>query len=103
MGKFSPSQPRETPGISDHAMIGNLKTAAMISEDGSIESFCAPYFDSPSVFARILDANKGGHFSIQPVGKGSYKTKQSYLPSSNVLSTKVRFRLFPFVSCFSGY
>lgn len=58
---------------------------------------CIPYFDSPSVFARILDENKGGHFSITPWVQrvswltGStfdYTTKQQYMPNSNVLSTK---------------
>ncbi|KZT59027.1 glycoside hydrolase family 15 protein [Calocera cornea HHB12733] len=72
--------------IQDHALIGNLRTAALISIDGSIESYCVPDFDSPSIFARILDKNKGGHFSISP--KLSFTPKQAYLPSSNVLRTK---------------
>ncbi|KAH9982232.1 glycoside hydrolase family 15 protein [Lactifluus volemus] len=66
--------------------IGNLRTAALVSTDGSIESYCVPDFDSPSVFARILDKDKGGHFSISP--RISFSTKQNYLPSSNVLQTK---------------
>jgi GH15 family glucan-1,4-alpha-glucosidase len=73
-------------GIQDHALIGNLRTAALVSIDGSIESMCIPYFDSPSVFARILDANKGGHFSITPTW--NFKPKQAYAPNSNVLVTK---------------
>ncbi|KAI5453257.1 hypothetical protein NCC49_006280 [Naganishia albida] len=73
-------------GIQDHALIGNLKTAALISLDGSIESMCIPYFDSPSVFARILDADKGGHFSVTPTF--NFRTKQMYKPNSNVLTTK---------------
>ncbi|GHJ87775.1 hypothetical protein NliqN6_4177 [Naganishia liquefaciens] len=72
--------------IQDHALIGNLKTAAVISLDGSIESMCIPYFDSPSVFARIVDADKGGHFSITPTF--NFRTKQMYKPNSNVLTTK---------------
>lgn len=48
----------------------------------SVESYCYPNFDSPSVFARILDKDKGGHFSITPTIE--FNTKQSYLPSSNV-------------------
>jgi len=51
-----------------------------------VESYCVPHFDSPSVFARILDKDKGGHFSIQPTIP--YTSKQNYLPSSNVLQTK---------------
>ncbi|WWC89044.1 uncharacterized protein L201_003962 [Kwoniella dendrophila CBS 6074] len=73
-------------GIQDHALIGNLRTAALVSLDGSIESMCIPYFDSPSVFARLVDANKGGHFSITPTW--AFKPKQSYAPNSNVLVTK---------------
>jgi len=73
-------------GIQDHALIGNLRTAATVSIDGSIESMCIPYFDSPSVFARILDANKGGHFSITPTW--NFKPKQAYAPNSNILVTK---------------
>ncbi|KAF9078754.1 glycoside hydrolase family 15 protein, partial [Rhodocollybia butyracea] len=66
--------------------IGNLHTAALVSIDGSIESYCFPNFDSPSVFARILDKDKGGHFSITPTVP--FSTKQNYLPSSNILQTK---------------
>ncbi|KAJ3868900.1 glycoside hydrolase family 15 protein, partial [Lentinula novae-zelandiae] len=66
--------------------IGNLHTAALVSIDGSIESYCVPDFDSPSVFARILDKDKGGHFSITPTV--AFSTKQNYLPSSNILQTK---------------
>ncbi|WVO15208.1 hypothetical protein L204_102857 [Cryptococcus depauperatus] len=77
---------RPIRGIQDHALIGNLRTAALVSLDGSIESMCMPYFDSPSVFARIIDANKGGHFSITPTW--SFKPKQAYAPNSNVLVTK---------------
>ncbi|WVQ79649.1 hypothetical protein IAT38_001749 [Cryptococcus sp. DSM 104549] len=73
-------------GIQDHALIGNLRTAALVSVDGSIESMCIPYFDSPSVFARIVDANKGGHFSITPTWP--FKPKQAYAPNTNVLVTK---------------
>ncbi|KAH8992022.1 glycoside hydrolase family 15 protein [Lactarius akahatsu] len=72
------SKPRDYIPISDHALIGNLRTAALV-----VESYCVPNFDSPSVFARILDKDKGGHFSISP--KGTFTTKQNYLPSSNVV------------------
>ncbi|KAF5365314.1 hypothetical protein D9758_005431 [Tetrapyrgos nigripes] len=52
----------------------------------TVESYCVPDFDSPSIFARILDKDKGGHFSITPTVP--FRTKQNYLPSSNVLQTK---------------
>ncbi|KAE9407921.1 glycoside hydrolase family 15 protein [Gymnopus androsaceus JB14] len=82
---------RDYIAIADHGLqylfrIGNLHTGAMVSTDGSIESYCIPDFDSPSVFARILDKDKGGHFSITPTVP--FSTKQNYLPSSNVLQTK---------------
>ncbi|KAH9919187.1 glycoside hydrolase family 15 protein [Epithele typhae] len=72
--------------IADHGLIGNLRTAALVSIDGSIESYCVPNFDSPSVFARILDKDKGGHWSVTPITP--FTTKQSYLPNSNILQTK---------------
>ncbi|KIK68510.1 glycoside hydrolase family 15 protein [Collybiopsis luxurians FD-317 M1] len=77
---------RDYIAIADHGLIGNLHTAALISIDGSVESYCYPNFDSPSVFARILDKDKGGHFSITPTA--AFSTKQNYLPSSNILQTK---------------
>ncbi|CAE6452239.1 unnamed protein product [Rhizoctonia solani] len=84
-GKYDQEE-RGYVDIQDHALIGNMRTAAMISIDGSVESYCVPNFDSPSVFARILDKDKGGHFSIKP--KIKHSSKQAYLPSSNVLGTK---------------
>jgi GH15 family glucan-1,4-alpha-glucosidase len=69
----------------DYGIIGNCKTAALISKDGSIDWCCFPRFDSPSVFAKILDNKKGGSFEIKPVGK--YKIKQQYIENTNVLET----------------
>ncbi|EGN97770.1 glycoside hydrolase family 15 protein [Serpula lacrymans var. lacrymans S7.3] len=86
MNVHKPSGERDYMSIADHGLIGNLRTAALVSVDGSIESYCIPNFDSPSVFARILDKDKGGHFSITPTVE--FTTKQNYLPSSNVLQTK---------------
>jgi GH15 family glucan-1,4-alpha-glucosidase len=54
----------------------------------TVDYMCWPYFDSPSVFCRILDKDKGGHFTISPAGHGSCTTKQQYLPASNVLQTR---------------
>ncbi|KIJ55275.1 glycoside hydrolase family 15 protein [Sphaerobolus stellatus SS14] len=73
--------------IQDHGLVGNMRTAALISIDGSVESYCVPHFDSPSVFARILDKDKGGHFSVSPRCDG-FSIKQAYLPNSNILTTK---------------
>ncbi|KAI6027945.1 glycoside hydrolase family 15 protein [Pisolithus microcarpus] len=86
MNVQDPSVERDYIPIADHAIIGNLRTAALVSLDGSVESYCIPNFDSPSVFARILDKHKGGHFSITP--NVQFTTKQNYLPNSNILQTK---------------
>ncbi|ORY08170.1 glycoside hydrolase family 15 protein [Basidiobolus meristosporus CBS 931.73] len=72
--------------IESYGLIGNMRTVALSSTDGAIDYFCYPHFDSPSVFARILDKNKGGHFSITPQHYTSIK--QQYLPNSNILTTK---------------
>jgi GH15 family glucan-1,4-alpha-glucosidase len=50
------------PSISDHGLIGDLQTAALVTTGGTVDWFCCPRFDSPSVFASLLDADKGGHF-----------------------------------------
>ena len=73
--------------IEDHGLIGNLQTAALVDTDGTIDWYCCPRFDSPSVFASILDAEKGGHFRIAPEGE-SYKAKQLYLPGTAILITR---------------
>ncbi|KAI8823994.1 glycoside hydrolase family 15 protein [Fimicolochytrium jonesii] len=72
--------------IENYGMIGNMRTVAMCGTDGAIDFFCYPKFDSPSIFARILDQHKGGHFHIFPVGETRHK--QQYLPNSNVLQTR---------------
>lgn len=69
--------------IESYGIIGNMRTAALVGKnDGSIDWFCYPHFNSPSIFARILDAN-AGHFSIQPKLK-AFQTRQHYLPETNV-------------------
>jgi GH15 family glucan-1,4-alpha-glucosidase len=75
------------PEISDHGLIGDLQTAALVATDGTIDWFCCPRFDSPSVFASLLDADKGGFFRIRPEG-GDYVTKQLYLPGTAILVTR---------------
>ena len=70
----------------DYGIIGNCKSAALISRNGSIDWCCLPDFDSSSVFAKILDSEKGGFFSIEPVSK--YNIQQKYLEKTNILITE---------------
>ncbi len=75
------------PPIADHGLIGDLQTCALVSTDGEVDWFCCPRFDSPSVFASLLDRQRGGHFSIRP-HTGGYVTKQLYLPDTAILITR---------------
>ncbi len=75
------------PPIADHGLIGDLQTAALVTTDGTIDWFCCPRFDSPSVFAALLDRTRGGHFRIAPVGR-DFVTKQLYFPDSALLITR---------------
>lgn len=72
----------------NYAVIGNCKTAALISEKGSIDWFCMPDFNSPSVFAKLLDEEVGGCFDI--VTDESYKIDQTYIKNTNIVSTVFR-------------
>ena len=67
-------------------MLGWIEYHDALTRRTPVESYCVPNFDSPSIFARIVDKDKGGHFSITPTVP--FTTKQNYLPSSNVLQTK---------------
>ena len=73
------------PGIAGYGLIGNSRAAALVSRTGSIDWCCLPEFHSPSIFAALLDRNKGGHFSLAPVEK--FESVQAYLPETNVLVT----------------
>ena len=75
------------PKIEDHAIIGDLNTAALVCCDGTIDFLCFPYFDSPSIFASLLDDKKGGSFQIFPMEK-DYNTKQIYISDTNILVTQ---------------
>lgn len=74
--------------IEDHGVIGNMRTAALVGIDGSIDWLCLPHFDSPSVFAAILDDEKGGEFSIAPANLKEATCRQLYWPGTNVLVTR---------------
>ena len=73
--------------IAEHGLIGDLHTVALVGTDGTIDWYCCPRFDSPSVFAAILDADRGGLFRISPDCDG-WSSKQLYLPDTNVLITR---------------
>ena len=73
--------------IENHGIIGNMRSAALVAVDGTIDFFCFPNFDSPTVFAGLLDAGKGGFFAIEPQMNG-IRHKQLYLPDTNILLTR---------------
>ena len=80
------ARPRYLP-IAEHGLIGDLHTVALVGTDGTIDWYCCPRFDSPSVFAAILDADHGGLFRISPDCEG-WSSKQLYLPDTNILITR---------------
>jgi GH15 family glucan-1,4-alpha-glucosidase len=75
------------PLIADHGLIGDLQTAALVATDGSIDWFCAPRFDSPSIFGALLDQQRGGHFRVRPTVE-AFSSKQLYFPDTAVLVTR---------------
>ncbi|MFF4055276.1 glycoside hydrolase family 15 protein [Streptomyces sp. NPDC001668] len=75
------------PLIENHGLIGDLQTAALVTTEGTVDWFCSPRFDSPSVFGALLDKEKGGYCTIQPT-HGTHSTKQLYLPGTAVLVTR---------------
>jgi GH15 family glucan-1,4-alpha-glucosidase len=73
--------------IGEHGLIGDLHTIALVGTEGTIDWYCCPRFDSPSVFGAILDAERGGHYRLRPAVEG-WSTTQLYFPDSNVLITR---------------
>lgn len=73
--------------IEDYGVVGDMNTIALISQQGSLDFLCFPDFDSPSVFAALLDKDKGGFFRIAP-SLETFKSKQLYLPDTNILLTR---------------
>lgn len=72
--------------ISEYAVIGNDNRIALVDADGSIDWCCFPHVAAPSVFARLLDADDGGHFAVRPTA--SYESEQAYRDATNVLHTR---------------
>ncbi len=77
---------RDYKPISAYGAIGNMRTAALIGRDGSIDWCCLPRFDSPSVFAALLDAQRGGRFRVSAEAAGM--GEQQYVDGTNVLKTR---------------
>ncbi|MGW5283288.1 glycoside hydrolase family 15 protein [Streptomyces collinus] len=78
-------RPRYLP-IAEHGLIGDLRSVALVGTDGTIDWYCCPSFDDPSVFAAILDAERGGRFELAAAVPA--RTKQFYFPDTNVLITR---------------
>jgi GH15 family glucan-1,4-alpha-glucosidase len=79
------SSDRPIAKIHDYAAVGDCRSAALVSRYGSVDWLCWPRFDSPSIFAAILDKNKGGYWSISPMGPSQFE--RAYIRDSNVLAT----------------
>jgi GH15 family glucan-1,4-alpha-glucosidase len=73
--------------IADHGLIGDLQTAALVSTDGTVDWFCSPRFDSPSVFGALLDRQRGGHCRIRPAWP-AFEVRQLYFPDTAILITR---------------
>jgi GH15 family glucan-1,4-alpha-glucosidase len=73
--------------IEDHGVVGDLHTVALVGIDGAIDFLCLPSFESPSIFASLLDPERGGYFKIAPVLDDADR-RQLYLPDSNILLTR---------------
>jgi alpha,alpha-trehalase len=71
--------------LHDYGLIGNEKTGALISRRGGVDWACLPRFDSPSVFARLLDRRSGGHHQLAPIER--YDSHQQYVTGTNLLTT----------------
>jgi GH15 family glucan-1,4-alpha-glucosidase len=88
LARVAPGPTRDARGyaaISDYAFLSDCRSAALVSSDGAVDWLCWPRFDSPAIFAGILDAGQGGTWSIRPVG--AFETSRAYLPDTNVVAT----------------
>jgi len=73
--------------IAEHGLVGDLHTVALVGTDGTIDWYCCPAFDAPSVFGAILDREDGGFYALCPDAPGR-TSRQLYLPDTNVLITR---------------
>ena len=81
-----PVPPRGYLPIEEHGIVGDLRTVALVGTDGTVDWYCPARFDAPSLFGALLDARKGGYFSLWCRGSG--RPKQLYLPDTNILMTR---------------
>ena len=72
--------------IAEHGIIGDLRTVALVGTDGTIDWYCPGRFDAPSLFASLLDADRGGFFRLAAQKGG--RPKQLYMPDTNILLTR---------------
>jgi len=73
--------------IAEHGLVGDLHTVALVGTNGTIDWYCCPSFDAPSVFGAILDKERGGFYRIAPT-EAKFTPKQLYFPDTNVLITR---------------
>ncbi|HEY8432166.1 MAG TPA: glycoside hydrolase family 15 protein [Sandaracinaceae bacterium] len=82
--------PEREPSIADYGVVGNCHSAALVSRDGFVDWLCLPSFGDPSVFAGVLDRERGGHFVLRP--RDIVAIRRAYRPDTNVLCTTFRTR-----------
>ena len=81
-----PDHERQSP-IDAHGIIGDMRSAALVNDKGSVDFFCWPEFDSPSIFCSLLDTPEAGIFQLSP-DLPDARREQIYLPDTNVLQTR---------------
>src|SRR6202020_669432 len=85
-GNGGPVPPKGYLPIEEHGIVGDLRTVALVGTDGTVDWYCPSRFDAPSLFGALLDARKGGYFSL--FSRTSGRPKQLYLPDTNILVTR---------------
>jgi GH15 family glucan-1,4-alpha-glucosidase len=85
-GNGGPVPPSGYLPIEEHGIVGDLRTVALVGTDGTVDWYCPSRFDAPSLFGALLDARKGGYFSLR--SRSSGRPKQLYLPDTNILLTR---------------
>ncbi|PZS30866.1 MAG: hypothetical protein DLM58_12855 [Pseudonocardiales bacterium] len=81
------------PLIDQHGLVGDLRTTALVANDGTVDSLCMPDADSPSIFAALLDGDVGGHFRLDLTDVADnieIRRRQNYLPNTNILITRLQ-------------